>query len=720
MKKPALLLLLVLPLLCFAQPYQPDWASLDKRPVPQWFRDAKFGIFIHWGVYSVPGWSTKGNYAEWYQQGLQTTDKNRQAFHQSKFGERTYYQLANDFKAELYQPDEWAKLFERSGAKYIVLTSKHHDGFALWPSKEASGTWGFPWNALEVGPKRDLLGDLFTAVRKTSVRAGMYYSLYEWFNPLWKKDPSSFAAQHTWPQMKDLIHTYEPDVFWTDGDWDATAETWKSQQFIAWLYNESPVKDKIVINDRWGSGVRFKHGGIYTPEYQPDLDFEDHYWEESRGMGYSYGYNREEDAWDYNSTQSLVIALIDKVSRGGNFLLDIGPDEHGKIPPIMQERLLEIGDWLAVNGDAIYGTTRWKKTVQWSEGKKDFKAAHGVSTDWNHHQDIMLKQTVDPDPGYAVKELFYTYKPATNTLYAIFPRYPSSKKLSLNDLVLPEGTRIRFLSKDGQPLSWSQQGSAVVVDLPEYDPNAFKSTAAYVLEIGNYGRFTAKPAIEVTYAPGALKPVITLRGEGRSEVHYTMDGTLPDATSARYTGPIVPQASGVVRAIAVNGEALPSGVAQQDFNVYEWMKPVQIKNVLPGLRFSAHEWTPQTTAEIDAQKAVKEGVAGKVDAEYATRKENVGLRFDGYFKATKDALYTFYLNSDDGSRLFIDGREVINHDGFHGNDEKEGAAALKKGYHRLRVDYFQATGGIGVGLKYSCSGIPKQEAAGKDLFYNNK
>jgi Alpha-L-fucosidase len=124
--------------------------------------------FIHWGVYSVPGWSTKGSYAEWYQQGLQTTDTARQKFHKAKFGNRTYYDLANDFKAELFNPDDWAKLFEASGAKYIVLTSKHHDGFTLWPNQNANKTWGFPWNAKDIGPKRDLIGDLFKAVRKTS------------------------------------------------------------------------------------------------------------------------------------------------------------------------------------------------------------------------------------------------------------------------------------------------------------------------------------------------------------------------------------------------------------------------------------------------------------------------------------------------------------------------------------------------------------------------
>jgi alpha-L-fucosidase len=265
MKKIFCIAVLFITVSSFAQTYQPTWESLDSRPVPQWFKDAKFGIFIHWGVYSVPAYCTVGNYAEWYQNGLENGDSARIKFHKEKFGNRSYYDLANDFKAELFNPDEWAKLFEASGAKYIVLTSKHHDGFCLWPSKEANRDWGFPWNAKDVGPKRDLLGDLFKAVRKTSVHAGMYYSLYEWYNPIWKVDKSKYAIEHVWPQMKDLINTYKPDVFWTDGDWDASDSVWKSKEFLAWMYNESPVKDKVVTYDRWGGDVRFHHGEVFTP-----------------------------------------------------------------------------------------------------------------------------------------------------------------------------------------------------------------------------------------------------------------------------------------------------------------------------------------------------------------------------------------------------------------------------------------------------------------------
>ncbi|MBP6827653.1 MAG: alpha-L-fucosidase, partial [Saprospiraceae bacterium] len=116
--------------------YSPDWSSLDKRPTPDWWLDAKFGIFIHWGVYSVPAYTTLGNYAEWYQNSLESNAHNGKVrdFHRKNFGERTYYDLADDFHAELFNPDEWAKLFEQAGAKYVVLTSKHHDGFCLWPS----------------------------------------------------------------------------------------------------------------------------------------------------------------------------------------------------------------------------------------------------------------------------------------------------------------------------------------------------------------------------------------------------------------------------------------------------------------------------------------------------------------------------------------------------------------------------------------------------------
>lgn len=708
MKKIICSFFLLLSLTGFSQTYLPNWESLDKRPTPSWFQDAKFGIFIHWGVYAVPGWCTKGNYAEWYQYGLQTNDTSRQKFHQAKFGNRTYYDLATDFKAELFNPDEWAKLFEQSGAKYIVLTSKHHDGYALWPSKEASKTWGFKWNATEIGPKRDLLGDLFKAVRKTSVHAGMYYSLYEWFNPLWKTNPAKFAAEHTWPQMKDLINNYQPDVFWTDGDWDATAETWKSQEFLTWLYNESPVKNKVVVNDRWGSGIRFKHAGIYTPEYQPELDFENHAWEESRGMGFSYGYNREEDAWDYNSTQSLILQLIDKVSRGGNFLLDIGPDEHGKIPPIMQERLLQMGEWMKINGEAIYGSSRWKEHSQWSEGRQDYKEKSG---------DMLLKITIDPEPGYAVKEVFYTYNEKTNALYAILPKYPDNKKIILRGVSLPASTSVSFLSTK-EKLGWKKVGNDTEINLPEYNPNKIMAPYAYVIKIDNYGNFAAKPRIEAIYAANSLSPVVSLSVPGVEAIRYTTDGTEPTVESELYVKPFMINKSTVVNAKAFLAGALSSATASQQVIKYEMLNPVAVKNPKKGISYNYYEAENNINLQsVFKNPIIKFGTTDSITISKKQRLDKFAFEFNGYIKIIKDGVYTFYTQSDDGSILAIDDKEVVNNDGNHGAEEKSGKAVLKKGFHKIRVLYYDAGGGNELKVLMMPEGGKKEELSPSILYY---
>ena len=285
-------------------------------------------------------------------------------FHKKNYSPNFKYQdFANEFKAEMFEPDEWAKLFERSGAKYVVLTSKHHEGFTLWPSKQS---WN--WNAIDVGPHRDLLGDLTKAVKAKNLKMGYYYSILEWYNPLYKKETlNRYLDEHVFPQVKDLVTTYKPDIFWTDGEWDYTSDKLRSTEIISWLYNESPVKNTVAINDRWGSETRGKHGGYFTTEYDlvhnavsTDAKFE-RPWEECRGMAGSFGYNRNEILDDYSTSEQLVHILINKVGRGGNLLLNIGPTADGRIPVIMQQRLADMGAWLKVNGEAIYDTRKWDK-----------------------------------------------------------------------------------------------------------------------------------------------------------------------------------------------------------------------------------------------------------------------------------------------------------------------------------------------------------------------
>jgi len=351
---------------------EPRWESIDLRSTPAWFEDAKLGIFIHWGVYAVPSFaprtevSTYARYSAWYWKRLVTPDmeghKEFKAFHDRVYGPGTKYQdFASQWKAELYDPAAWADVFERAGAKYVVLTSKHHDGFTLWPSRES---WN--WNAVDVGPHRDVAGDLVKAVKGKGLKMGFYYSLYEWMNPLYHEDVSRYVDTHMIPQMKDLVTRYEPDVVWTDGEWDHPSSTWKAEEFLAWLFNESKVGKTVAVNDRWGKETRAKHGGYYTTEYglihDKDASAEviPHPWEECRGIGHSFGYNRAETAADYATPQKLVALLVDTVSRGGNLLLDIGPADDGRIPVIMEERLLQLGEFLRVNGEAIYGTRKWR------------------------------------------------------------------------------------------------------------------------------------------------------------------------------------------------------------------------------------------------------------------------------------------------------------------------------------------------------------------------
>ncbi len=691
--------------------YTPDWESLDARPTPDWWLDAKFGIFIHWGVYSVPAFTTKGNYAEWYQNSVETNAHKGKdkTYHEVNFGDRSYYDLADDFHAELYNPDEWARLFERAGAKYVVLTSKHHDGFCLWPNEEANRSWGFPWNAEIRGPGRDLLGELFTALNKTKVKPGLYFSLYEWYNPEWLKDHAQYALDHAMPQLYEVVKKYKPWVVWSDGDWDATPNVWRSPEFLAWLYSESAVRDQVVTNDRWGSGTRFTHGGIYTPEYQPDIDFEDHAWEESRGMGASYGYNRAEDAWDYNSTQSLVLHLIDKVSRGGNFLLDIGPDAHGKIPPIMEDRLLEIGRWLNVNGEAIYDTRRWRIPSQWSAGRQDWKP--GVEGS-KVVLDPLLKQTVDPDPGYAVKEIFYTWNPKSKSVYAIFPRYPNDKKLVLKGLQLPAaGVEVTFLATK-EKLKAENVAGNVVITLPEFNPNKIKSTQAYAIKISGFGDFVDKPKVTVAYDPKTVNPLvsITTKTPG-SIIRYTIDGKEPNESSLTYMEPFSPLNNCTVRAKAFKSGILSSNVDSGQVKLYKVMASLDMFRE-PAARLRAE--LRSVEGNVYNSDAVIHGYLEKADdvSEIALDpfclENKCGMIWKGYINIPNTGGYRFWTESDDGSLLTIDGEMVVNNDGDHGAIEKSGIANLQNGWHAIRIVYFNSGGGASMKVSYAPLGGEKR------------
>jgi alpha-L-fucosidase len=410
-----------------SQKYEPTWKSLDSRPIPEWFTEAKFGIFIHWGVYSVPAWrpiSSKlyASYAEWYYAKV-IGDKQfgGDEFHKNVYGnDFEYRDFAPMFKAELFDPDFWADLFKRSGAKYVVLTSKHHDGFCLWPTKSP---FKKNWNSMNIGPGRDLVGDLTTAVRKKGLRMGLYYSLIEWESSWTHRTESGyyidkklvdkyripedkFVDNHVLLQLKELVTNYKPALIFSDGgEWDGSDEYWKTKEFLSWLYNEAPNKNEVVVNDRFAKGMPGKHGDYFSSEYKDtDAIGLEHPWEESRGVGGSYGFNRAENIDHYSTSKGLIHELIDIVSRGGNLLLNVGPTADGRIPVIMQQRLIDIGEWLNVNGEAIYGTKAMRDKNIRLERKQEnvFFTTKGnnlylICTDWpeNELTILGLKNTKD-------------------------------------------------------------------------------------------------------------------------------------------------------------------------------------------------------------------------------------------------------------------------------------------------------------------------------------
>lgn len=454
------------PLFLQAQPYEADWRSLDKRPIPEWFEEARFGIFIHWGVYSVPAYrpleeGLYASYAEWYYARVYKNEESGgKDFHDKNYGEDfEYREFAPMFRAELWDPEMWAKLFRESGAKYVVLTAKHHDGFCLWP---ATSAYKKNWNSMDVGPHRDLAGDLTRAVKNEGLKMGLYYSIIEWestktsrtktgyFVPMemvekYQIPEERYVDDHLIPQLKELVVNYKPSLIFADGgEWDGSEKYWKTKEFLAWLYNDSPVKDEVVVNDRFARGMPGHHGDYYSSEYQDANIDKQHPWEESRGIGGSYGYNRAENLEDYSTSAELVSELIDIVSRGGNFLLNVGPTADGRIPVIMQERLIDIGKWLKVNGEAIYGCR--SSIFTGTEGNENFKFTQNGKT-----------------------------------CYAFFTEWPEDKI----EISIPEGTSIQKVRMLGVNVdaTWNIRGNKLIVYPPHLTINQLPCLNAWTLRI---------------------------------------------------------------------------------------------------------------------------------------------------------------------------------------------------------------------------------------------
>jgi alpha-L-fucosidase len=656
--------------------YQPNWESLNKRPNPSWFKDAKFGIFIHWGVYSVPAWAPKGTYSEWYWNSMLDVNNPTRAFHQKMFGESFQYQdFAPLFKAELYDPDLWADIFLRSGARYVVTTSKHHDGYCLWPSAES---WN--WNSMDVGPHRDLIGDLTDAVRVKGLKMGLYYSLYEWYHPLYNKtDIQRYVSEHMIPQFKDVVERYKPSIIFADGEWDYESDVWHTEKLMAWLFNESSCGQDVVINDRWGKGCRGINGGYFTTEYahvfgEMAKEFQQRGWEENRGIGASFGYNRNEDIADYQSTTDLIHMLIEIVAKGGNLLLDIGPTADGRIPVIMQERLLQIGSWLKVNGEAIYETKPYGKIA---EG--DF-----------------IRFTKSKDDQF---------------VYAIALKWPG-EKIRLESLRAVEGSDIVLLGENTK-IEWNQDDYGLEIICPtamqQQDKRAAGYAYAFKIRLKSLP-FISLPEFDhvggrVDQYPVAININTIMKN---TDIFYTLDGTEPTIQSPKYTGPFQMNEPGMLHARAFKFGAIASDIKSALFLAKE-----------NGINYKYYEGAWKKLPDFEKLKPVKYGIAENFDIELRERDDYWGFEFFGYVQILIDGVYTFYCLSDDGSRLYIGDQLLVDNDGTHGRIEKSGSISLETGFVPIKVQYFEDSVGQDLEVYYQGPDIKKQRIP-TALLYNSK
>ncbi len=381
MKKPIVFNLLIIIVLSL---FSCQKKEVKKPERMDWWREARFGLFIHWGLYSVPAgeWKDRTDHAEWIRESAQISLEQ-------------YNQFVSQFNPVKFNADEWVSLAKNAGMKYIVITSKHHDGFCLFDSKETD------FDVMSTPFKRDILKELSEACAKQGITLCFYHSIMDWHHPdylprrNWEKDRPVDGANmdryvsYMKNQLKELLTNYgKIGVIWFDGEWE---NTWTHERGMD-LYNYlRALKPDLIINNRVDKGRSGMagltkdntfYGDFGTPEQEipltglPGVD-----WESCMTINKNWGYNKNDQNW--KSSEDLVRKLIDIASKGGNFLLNVGPTSEGLFPGPSIERLKEMGDWMKENSDAIYGTKaspftklEWGRCTQKGNGENTMLYLH--------------------------------------------------------------------------------------------------------------------------------------------------------------------------------------------------------------------------------------------------------------------------------------------------------------------------------------------------------
>ncbi len=355
-------------------PARPAGYARFEREVPQWFTDAKLGIFVHWGPYSVPAWAepigelgtiekkhwfAHNPYAEWYANTIRIPGSPAAEHHLATYDGAPYDDFLDRWRAERFDADQLMALVRRTGARYFVPTTKHHDGVTLWDAPATGDR-----NTVARGPRRDLVAEFADAARRSGLRFGVYYSGgLDWhFSDLppitdegeeFRRPIDAAYARYAYEHVSDLIRRYSPDVLWGDIEWPDAGKSpgpYSMERLFEQFYSAAPDG---VANDRWGE----THWDFRTSEYQNGASVEGRgAWENCRGIGYSFGYNRLEGAEHTLDGRGAVKTFLDVVSRGGNLLLNVGLTADGTVPDLQRETLEFLGGWNQRNGHAVFGS----------------------------------------------------------------------------------------------------------------------------------------------------------------------------------------------------------------------------------------------------------------------------------------------------------------------------------------------------------------------------
>ncbi len=623
-------------------------------PKMDWWKEAKFGMFIHWGLYSIPAgeWNGKRthNIAEWILMDLQIPVAEYKAY-------------AKQFNPVKFNAEEIVLLAKEAGMKYIVFTAKHHEGFAMYKSAD-------PFNIVDATPYgKDVVQQLADACIKHNMPLGLYYSqAQDWthpggsnyYNKIWDKlqegDFAKYIDEVSLPQVKEIMEKFNPRIVW----WDTPA---KMTPELAKKFTDYLAKyPNLITNDRLGGGV---HGDLETPEqYIPATGIPGKNWESCMTMNGTWGFSKFDQNW--KSTEMLVRNMIDIASKGGNYLLNIGPTAEGEVPVPSVERLKEVGVWMRDNAEAIYGTKAspfsqlsWGRCTQKTKGKN-------------------------------------------TTLYMSVFNWPSNGKLVVDGLV-NKVLKAYPLANKKQNLKIEVKEAENIINLSNVKQSQYATVI--VLEING------KPVVNDAPAIVAENEIFTTEIEFSAttnskdvQIRYTTDGSMPTAVSPIVSSNVKLSDSKDIT-VKVAGFNKNNRVSAVTTKVFRKEIPVApFYSGTPGLRYKYYEGSWMQLPDFNALTTLKTGVVN--DFNLKERKSDLyyGFTFDGYISVPETDIYTFYLRSDDGSKLIIDDTKILDNDGTHGMDEKRIDVALEKGLHKISMQFFQHGGGQGLKLEWKQKG----------------